>query len=124
MLTLSYGYKKPQTRDSGSTLWTALEDNIQRLNDHTHNGVNSSKLTSAAVVVATQSVPSASWAATSQGNHRQLITLSGLDYDEISIGFKDSSNKPVFLEVERVSDTTYYVYTNKPSETYTAVYTS
>lgn len=124
MQTLSYGYKKPQTRDSGSTLWTALEDNIQRLNDHTHNGVNSSKITTASVTATTQSVPSASWSATSQGNYRQLITLSGLLYDEINIDFKNASGHPTFLEVEKVSSTTYYVYTNDNSVTYTAVYTS
>lgn len=124
MLTLSYGYKKPQTRDSGSTLWTALEDNIQRVNDHTHNGVNSSKITTASVTATTQSVPEADWVSTSQGNYRQLITLSGLLFDEINIDFRNESGHPVFLEVEKVSSTTYYVYTNDNSMTYTAVYTS
>lgn len=124
MQTLTYGFKKPQTRDSGTTLWSALEGNIQQLNDHTHNGVNSSKLTTSAITATTQSIASGSWSATSQGNYRQLITLSGLLYDEVNIGFKNSSGHVVYLEVEKVSSTTYYVYTNDASMDYTAVYTS
>lgn len=124
MLTLTYGFKKPQTRDSGTTLWNALEGNIQQLNDHTHNGTNSSKLTTSAITATTQAIAHASWSATSQGNYRQLMTLSGLVFDEINIGFKNSSGYQTLLEVEKVSSTTYYVYTNDASMDYTAVYTS
>lgn len=124
MTTLTYGLKRPTTRDSGSALWTALEGNITQLDGHTHNGVNSPLLTAASSAVVTQSVPSASWSATSQGNYRQLITLSGLTYDNINISFKNASGHPTFLEVEKVSSTTYYVYTNDNSVTYTANYSS
>jgi hypothetical protein len=124
MQTLTYGFKKPQTRDTGSTLFAALEENIQQLNDHTHNGVNSSKLTAAAVVASTQAVPFASWVATSQGNYRQLITLSGLLYDEITISMRNSSGHLVYAQVEKVSATSYYVYTNDNATAFTAVYTS
>lgn len=123
--TLSYGYVKPATGDSGTTLFGYLEDNIQQLNDHTHNGVNSAKLTAASVTAVTQSVLAASWSATSQGNYRQLVTLPGsLDYDEINILMKNSSGHIVFPTIEKVSDTTFYVYTNDNATAFTAVYTS
>ncbi len=124
MQTLTFGYKKPQTRDTGSVLFTALEDNIQQLNDHTHNGTNSSKLTAAAVVASTQSILAAAWVATSQGNYRQLVTLSGLLYDEINIGMRNSSGHIVAAQIEKVSASTYYVYTNDNATGFTAVYTS
>lgn len=41
MITLSYGYEKPQNGDTGDVFFPALERDIQRLNDHTHDGVNS-----------------------------------------------------------------------------------
>lgn len=121
---MTYGYKKPQTRDTGSVLFAALEDNIQQLNDHTHNGTNSSKLTAAAVVASTQSILAAAWVATSQGNYRQLVTLSGLLYDEINIGMRNSSGHIVAAQIEKVSASTYYVYTNDNATGFTAVYTS
>lgn len=124
MLTLSYGFKKPQTRDTGTILFTALEDNLQQLNDHSHNGVDSARLTAAAVVASTQTIAAGSWVATSQGNYRQLVTLSGLSYDEINIGMRNSSGHIVAAQIEKVSSSTYYVYTNDNATDFTAVYTS
>lgn len=41
MITLSYGFEKPVNGDTGDVFFPALERDIQRLNDHTHDGVNS-----------------------------------------------------------------------------------
>lgn len=46
MDVLSYGYKKPQDGDTGDVFFPAIEDNIQRVNDHTHDGVNSAFIAS------------------------------------------------------------------------------
>jgi hypothetical protein len=125
METLSYGYKRPQTGDQGSTLFTALADNITRLNNHDHDGSDSAKLTAASVVAITQAILAAAWVATSQGNYRQLVTLPGaLSYDEISITIKNSSGHIIFPTIEKVSVTTYYVYTNDNATAMTAVYVS
>ena len=56
MLTLSHGYEKPETGDKGSVFFPALEDNIQKLNDHNHNGLNSELLTAAASAAVTQTI--------------------------------------------------------------------
>lgn len=123
--SLSYGYLKPQTGDQGTTLFTDLAANIQRLNDHSHNGTDSTLLTAASVTAITQTISSGSWSATSNGNYRQLVTLPGsLTYNAISITIKDSSGDIVFPTIEKVSSTTYYVYTNDNSQSWTAVYTS
>lgn len=82
-------------------------------------------LTAASITAITQSIASGSWVATSQGNYRQLVTLPGtLDYDNINITIKNSSGHIVFAEIEKVSDTTFYVYTNDNSTAFTAVYTT
>lgn len=127
METLTYGLKRPQTNDTGADgLFTALEDNITQLDGHTHNGVNSPLLTAAAVAVVTQSIASGSWGVSvGDGMYRQTITISGsLNYDNININFKNSIGHQVFLQVEKVSTTQYYVYTNDNSASYTAIYSS
>lgn len=76
MLTLTFGYKKPQTGDRGSVFWPALEDDIQQLNDHTHNGVNSANITSAAVTAVTQTFASGAWTTVGDGTFTLSVTHS------------------------------------------------
>jgi hypothetical protein len=44
MITLSYGFKKPELKDLGPVVFPALEDNWQQVNDHDHDGLNSAKI--------------------------------------------------------------------------------
>lgn len=124
MLTLSYGFKKPQSGDSGSVWFPALEGNFQQLNDHTHDGSNSAKLTTASVSPTTQSIASGSWVATAGGTYRQSVTLpGGLQYDEVSIITRDSATgNLLYLTIEKIDATHYYVYINDNSLTLTAQY--
>jgi hypothetical protein len=126
METLSYGFKKPETGDKGPTVFPALEDNWEQVNDHDHDGVDSAKLTTRSSNVVTQSVPSGSWVATSGGTYRQLVNLAsvGLTYDTIKIDMRLSTGEPVIPTIEKVSATTYYVYTNDNTVSFTAVYSS
>lgn len=126
MVTLTYGLKRPQTRDTGSTLFTALEDNITQLDAHSHDGITSALLSTASLVATTQTISSASWgAAVSTGRYRQTITLPGsLSLTNCYPLFKDANGIGVLLTWEKVTTTTYYVYTNDSSQNYTAVYVS
>ena len=125
IVTLTYGLKRPQTGDQGAALFTALQDNITRIDGHDHDGSDSPKLTAASTTTVLQTIASASWVSTSQGNYRQLITLPGtLLMAEISMQFRTSGNHIVFPTIEWVSTTTYYVYTNDNSTLFTAVYSS
>lgn len=57
--TLTYGYKKPQNGDDSSQWFSDIAEDIQLVNDHTHNGVNSSQLSTGAIekeAVVTKSV--------------------------------------------------------------------
>lgn len=123
MLTLSYGYKKPVDGDKGQTLFDALEADIQQLNDHAHNGTNSAKLTTAAVDVVTAAIASGDWVLDANGHYKQTKTLPGtLEYDEIIIIMRDTSGNQVFPTIEKVSSTSYRVWTIDNSVGYTAVY--
>jgi hypothetical protein len=123
MLTLSYGFKKPQNPDRGAVWFPALEQNIQQLNDHTHNGTNSAKLSPTAISKLTQNVTAASWAAVSgkAGLYSQVVTLpaaiTGLTtdntIDDYQILIKDgSSGDLLYLTINKTTTTTFTVYAN------------
>lgn len=123
MQTLSYGYLKPQTGDLGPVVFPALQDNIQRLNDHSHDGSNSAQLTRTAVASSTQTLSSASWGATSGGNYRQAVTMpAGFDFDTISLEFRLSTGELIHPTVERISDTSFYVYINDNTQNLIVLY--
>ena len=125
MQILSYFFKKPETGDKGSVFWPALEDDIQQLNDHTHDGVNSSILSPFAITAITQSLLAANWVATSGGTYRQLVVMPGVaTLNSHYVVFKDQTafTKQLFLETEKVGANTYYVYINDNSVDITAYY--
>lgn len=124
MQTLSYGYLKPETGDKGTTLFTALEGDIQRLNDHTHNGTDSASLPAQSISAVTQTILSAAWVASgATGHYRQLVTCaSGFTIDATNIGFRSVAGHIIFPTVEKVTATTFYVYTTDSSAAMTAVY--
>lgn len=124
MQTLSKGFKKPQTGDKGSVFFPALEDNIQQLNDHSHNGSNSQLLTASASTAVTQSISSASWSHQGGGTYRQTVTMPGvITFDTHAIELRNSAtNRKLFLDVEKVTSNTYYVYVNDNTLNLTALY--
>lgn len=126
MQTLSYGFKKPGTGDTGAPVFTAMADNFQKLNDHDHDGSDSARLSPASTLVSTVAVLAAGWVDQGSGTYRQLVTMPGaLKYDEVQIGCKiTSSLAPVHPTIEKVSATTFYVYTNDNSLGYTLVFSS
>jgi len=124
-VTLTFGLKRPADGDTGDSLFTDLEDNINQLDAHNHDGVTSAKLTASSVTAVTQAVASGSWVATSNGNYSQTVTLpAGLTYANILITMRDSSSHTVFPTIEFVSTTTYKVFTNDNTQAWTAVYVS
>jgi len=123
MLTLTYGYKKPETNDLGPVVFPALEDNIDRLNSHNHDGSNSSKIPTSSLTHATQSIPAGSWALVAGGLYKQTVTLAAsLNFDNLSLQFRLSSGDLVYPTVVRVSTSQYDIYLNDNTETLTAVY--
>ena len=126
MQTLSYGYKKPETGDTGATVFPAMADNIQRLNDHTHDGSNSAPIPASSGTALTSSILAANWVATSGGRYRQLITIPAAitTIEKVAIELRTSAGIKVYAAIEKASATTYYVYTLDNTVAYTAYYTS
>lgn len=126
-ITLSYGYIKPEDGDTGVTFWDQLAADIQRLNDHTHNGTNSAILTAQSVEGVSDTISSASWSATSGGTYRQLVTTPpGITFDAYARNFVIANGSEIghqiYPSVEKVTNTTYYVYTNDNTIDLTVLY--
>lgn len=119
-LTLSNGFIQPETGDRGSTFFPDLESNIQRMNDHNHNGSNSELLTPNSMTLTTQTLSSASWVLVSGGTYRQLVTMPGsILFDgrimQFQINSGGSAGDLFHPSVEKQSANTYYVYINDNS---------
>lgn len=120
-ITLSYGYKKPQTGDKGSTWFPDLEADIQQLNDHVHNGINSAKIPTTNIDPVKQSLLSANWLLESPGKWYQELDLVDVDYANVVIIVKNSLGEQLFLDVKPGSSAKKYkVYTNDNNLTATA----
>ena len=124
--TLSYGFIKPDSGDKGSVFWPALETDIQKLNDHDHNGTNSAKLSSLATLAVVQNISAANWDDLTEGNYRQLVTVpSGFLVDTCTVSFREAiTGDYLTLRIAKASNTTYYVYINDNTLSLKAVYTS
>ncbi len=124
MLTLTYGYKKPQTNDRGNVFFTPLEVNIQQVNDHFHNGVDSALIPVSSLTKSSASILAAGWSATSGGRYRQEITLpAGFTYANTTIKFTTAAGNLAVLTVELGSAANkYYVYVNDNTLALTALY--
>lgn len=120
--TLSNGYKKPQTGDRGNSFFKDLEDNIQRTNDHTHNGIDSEKIPSQNILKQTQTISSANWGGSSRPNTSEFvqnITLpSGLTFDLTTMEFRDATIGSSTLGgvihpfIQKINDTSYIIGLN------------
>lgn len=122
--TLSFGYKRPDTGDKGSTFYPNLEDNITRLNGHTHDGVDSSQLTAGSVTAATKSVLAAAHTNDGNGNYSQVVSMpTGLQYDEHNVTFRNATTgDQLLLTVEKETATTFTVRINDNSFNLTALF--
>lgn len=126
MITTPYGYKIPEDGERGAVVFPAMEDNIERLDGHTHNGTDSALLPAQGIVGVTQTISAGSWVANGPtGFYRQLVTVPvGFDFDKVHISVRTSgsSGEYVYPQIERVSSTTYYIYTIDNTQAFVACY--
>ena len=124
-VTLSFGYKKPVTGDKGSVFYPALEDNITRVNGHTHDGVDSAQLTAASIIGISDTILAASHTDNGNGNYSQVVNMPvGLEYDDYSMTFRDASTgDQLLLSTEKESTSTYTIRVNDNSFNITVIYT-
>lgn len=123
MLTLTYGFKKPEDGDKGVIFWDVLADDIQQLNDHTHNGVNSSKLASSSVESVTQAVSSASWVSAGGGTYYQNVTMpAGMEYDDHGIQVRLTAGDIIYPTITKIGTSVFRVYINDNTQDLLVVY--
>lgn len=121
--TLSYGYIQPQSGDKGSVWFPALNDNIQQLNDHNHDGVTSALIPATSVTSATVSIPAASWVADGAGRYRQDVTVpTGYTMDAYAILFRLSTGEIITPSITRLSATSFRIFGPDNTLTYEAVF--
>lgn len=117
MLTLSYGFKKPQTNDRGPVVFPALETNWQQVNDHDHNGVNSKKVSSASIEKTTVSLLSAGWVALGNGHFKQALNIPGVNnYDDVTLEFRLSTGEIINPTVIKTGLQQCEVYIDDPTQ--------
>ena len=122
MQTIDNGYLLPETGDNGAEFFPALEFNIQRVGDHNHDGSNSERIASSAVVGDSASILQANFVV-SGAEFRQSLTVpnAGL-YNQVGLEIRDpATGDRVHLKTERTSPTQFFVYTSFPQD-YEVVY--
>lgn len=116
MITLSKGFKKPESGDFGDVWFPALEDNIQQLNDHAHDGVDSEKIDSQNLTATTVTALVGSFVDQGDGYWRTTVaTPGGALLSNFAIGMRDPTTfEPIFGKMVAASAVTVYVYLNSP----------
>jgi len=113
METLNYGYKKPENNDLGAAFWNALSSNIERLANHSHDGVNSATIDISETGVV-EELDNTDW--TVDGNWKwKLVTFpSGYTYGVADVKFFLGSGtyngERFFPKVAKMSSTSMKVY--------------
>lgn len=115
--TLSKGYILPEDGDPGSIWFPALEDDIQRLNDHNHNGTNSETLAPAAVAAQSVTCAAADWGVATNGIYTQTKTLpTDILHSNSIFETRLANGDRAYLDVIKVSNTSISVKTNDNSQ--------
>lgn len=108
MHTLSNGYLQPDNTDTGDVVFPAMNQNIQQLNDHNHDGLNSNLVNHK-----TQNILSGGWGAIGGGMYSQNVVMpAGFLYDERIILLRLSTGEPIYPMIARINATTYSVEVN------------
>lgn len=125
MQVLSFGFNKPETNDRGPVVFPALEDNWQQVNDHSHNGINSAKLSGASLEATNQAILAAGFTVVvgTPGHYEQTVTLpAGFSYDTTTISFQiTATGTRIFPGIEKVSATQYKVLMSDNTTNITAL---
>jgi hypothetical protein len=125
MIVLSFGYKKPQSGDRGSIWFPAIEFDIERLNTHSHDGLNSAVLSTGSSFSVSQNLPTV-WTSDGLAQYKQSVTIpSPIKYDTCVIQFRKTDDKSILhLTAVRTSINTFDVYTYDSTLDVTVVYGS
>lgn len=115
MIVLSNGYQLPEDGDLGDVWFPALEANIQRLNDHSHNGVDSEKLSATSIEAESINIASGAFSLVGSEYTTQITLPALMTVDTASIEFRDATTREqVYVRFERFSVTQINIFANTP----------
>lgn len=91
-VTLSKGYKNPETGDRGSSFFPDLNHNIEQANSHKHDGVDGEKINVKDLVKQSQTLAAGDWGSDLGGStYTQAVTMpTGTNFDDTLKQFKIS----------------------------------
>jgi hypothetical protein len=117
--TTPYGYRVPETGDpaKGALGWyLAIEFDIERLDQHNHDGTNSRQLSASAIPTSTVAVPAAGWTADGVA-YKQTVTMPAAvpEINDVSVRFYSTApvaevGKNANLAFARLTATTVEIY--------------
>lgn len=129
MQVLSYGYKQPDTGDRGSIWFPALNFDIQRLNDHNHDGTNSTKLTGASISGISANLNASDWVAVAgqPGTFSQDVNMpTGTLFKDYTPSFRirggGFDGEIVALRCNGIASAQYRVFINDSSQDLSVLY--
>lgn len=122
--TLSYGYIQPVTGDPGSTWFPAINDNLQQLNDHAHDGVDSALIDALNIQPGSKAIASGDWVADGTGRYKQLAVAcpTGYNMDDFLYSVRLSTGEVIMAKIERASASTFNIYCCDNSVSLTVVF--
>lgn len=119
MRTTTYGYRVPETGDPAKGIggwYESVEFDVDRVDSHNHDGINSRLLSSTAIPTETVSVLAAGWVADGPA-YKQTVTMPAAvsDINDFSVRFYHTApvaevGKNAQLAWKRVTATTVEVY--------------
>lgn len=94
----------PQTGDKGDVFFPILERDIEKINNHTHNGLNAAKISTTDINKATVAIPKESWTAQVNGVWSQEVLIpNDANYADVYIMIKSApAGEQLFLDVKPV----------------------
>lgn len=114
-LTTPYQFKVPEVDDNGAIVASAIEDTIDQLNDHTHDGITSALLPLNSVETQSQVVSSASWAVVEDvpDSFRATVTMPvGLEFDKTPPQlFNNDTGEMLLLTCNKLGTSSFEIFT-------------
>lgn len=115
---LSYGFIKPDAGDESSIQWMPDQAaNWEKVNDHTHDGVNSALVSFSSLTKELQSIDSTGWVLVGDGIYSQTISMPlGFTFDNSFMVFQITSGADAgtiwYPEIVKDGANSYTIYTN------------